>query len=128
MDKSIQLISIPNLLVALLPVLVVLFVLWKWQQGIKTSVWAVVRMVIQLILVGYVLTYIFESDSSWIVIGVLAVMLFSSSWIALRTLSDRRNELFLKALASIVVGGVAVLILITQGVLMLDPWYLPQYL
>ncbi|MEP2512342.1 MAG: ABC transporter permease, partial [Reichenbachiella sp.] len=86
MDKSIQLISIPNLLVALLPVLVVLFVLWKWQQGIKTSVWAVVRMVIQLILVGYVLTYIFESDSSWIVIGVLAVMLFSSSWIALRTL------------------------------------------
>ncbi|MEP2507721.1 MAG: ABC transporter permease, partial [Reichenbachiella sp.] len=36
--------------------------------------------------------------------------------------------LFLKALASIVVGAVAVLILITQGVLMLDPWYLPQYL
>lgn len=128
MDKSIQIISISNLLVAFVPVVAVLFVLWKWKQGVKTSVWAVVRMVIQLVLVGYVLTYIFESDSAWIVIGVLAVMLFSSSWIALRTLSNRRNELFLKALAAIVVGGVVVLLLITQGVLMLNPWYMPQYL
>lgn len=127
MDKSIQIISVPNLLIAMIPVLAVIFVLWKWRQGIKTSVWAVVRMVIQLVLVGYVLTYIFESNRAWIVIGVLAVMLFSSSWIALRTLSEKRNELFLKALASIVVGGVAVLFLITQGVLMLDPWYMPQY-
>lgn len=127
MDKSIQIISIPNLLIALIPVFAVIFVLWRWREGVKTSIWAVIRMVIQLVLVGYVLTYIFESDSAWIVIGVLAVMLFSSSWIALRTLSDRRKELFLKALVSIVVGGLAVLVLITQGVLMLDPWYLPQY-
>lgn len=128
MAKSIQIISIPNLMVALIPVIAVLFVLWQWRQGVKVSVWAVIRMAIQLILVGYVLTYIFESDSSWIVVGVLAVMLFSSSWIALRTLSSRRKELFFKAFASIVVGGVAVLFLITQGVLMLDPWYMPQYL
>ncbi|MDW3209118.1 MAG: ABC transporter permease [Reichenbachiella sp.] len=128
MDKSIQIISIPNLLVAFVPVVAVLFVLWKWKEGVKTSVWALVRMVIQLVLVGYVLTYIFESDSAWMVIGVLAVMLFSSSWIALRTLSTRRNELLLKALLAIIVGGLAVLVLITQGVLMLDPWYLPQYL
>lgn len=128
MDKSIQIISIPNLLVAFVPVVLVLIVLWKWQEGIKTSVWAVMRMVIQLVLVGYVLTYIFESDSAWVVIGVLAVMLFSSSWIALRTLADRRHELLFKALAAIVVGGLVVLLLITQGVLMLDPWYMPQYL
>lgn len=128
MDNPIHLISIPQLLVAFLPVIAVLIVLWKWQQGVKTSLWAVVRMVVQLILVGYVLTYIFESDSAWVVIGILAIMLFSSSWIALRTLSDRRNSLFLKVLLSIVVGGVTVLFLIAQGVLMLDPWYIPQYL
>ncbi|SMD36335.1 putative ABC transport system permease protein [Reichenbachiella faecimaris] len=128
MDNSLQIISIPNLLVAFVPVVAVLFVLWKWQQGIHTSLWAVVRMVIQLVMVGYVLTYIFESDNAWIVIGVLAVMLFSSSWIALRTLSDRRSELLMKALVAIVVGGVLVLLLISQGVLMLDPWYMPQYL
>ncbi|MEO9964694.1 MAG: ABC transporter permease [Reichenbachiella sp.] len=128
MKDSLHIISIPNLLVSLIPVLVVIFILFRWKQGIKTSLWAVGRMVIQLILVGYVLTFIFQSDNSWIVIGVLAVMLFSSSWIALRTLSDRRTELFFKTLASVAVGGVSVLILITQGVLMLDPWYLPQFL
>ncbi|MEP2274458.1 MAG: ABC transporter permease [Reichenbachiella sp.] len=128
MDKSIQIISIPNLLISFIPVLVVFYVLWKWKQGVKTSIWAIARMVIQLILVGYVLTYIFESDNAWIVMGVLSIMLFSSSWIALRTLSDKRSELIVKALVAIVVGGVAVLILISQGVLMLDPWYMPQYL
>lgn len=128
MDKSIQIIPIPNLLLALVPVVVVLFVLWKWNEGIRTSIWAMLRMLIQLILVGYVLTYIFESESAWMVVGVLAVMLFSSSWIALRTLGDQRNELLWKALVAIVVGGLSVLLLITQGVLLLDPWYLPQYL
>jgi putative ABC transport system permease protein len=128
MDKSIQIISIPNLLVAFVPVLVVLLILWRWRLGLKTSLWAVSRMVMQLVLVGYVLTYIFESDNAWIVVGVLAVMLFSSSWIALRTLSERRMELLFKALMAILVGGVSVLLLISQGVLMLDPWYLPQYL
>lgn len=128
MDKSIQIIPIPNLLLALVPVVVVLFVLWKWNEGIRTSIWAMLRMLMQLILVGYVLTYIFESESAWMVVGVLAVMLFSSSWIALRTLGDQRNELLWKALVAIVVGGLFVLLLITQGVLLLDPWYLPQYL
>ncbi|MFY0625042.1 MAG: ABC transporter permease [Reichenbachiella sp.] len=128
MDKSIQIISVPNLLVALIPVFMVLVVMWKWKQGLKTSIWAIFRMVVQLILIGYALTYIFESDNAWIVIGVLVVMLFSSSWIALRTLSDQRTQLYLKALASIVLGGLLVLLLISQGVLMLDPWYLPQYL
>ncbi|MFY0650996.1 MAG: ABC transporter permease [Cyclobacteriaceae bacterium] len=128
MGNSIETISVTNLLVAFIPVVVVIFILWKWQMEIKTSAWAFFRMLIQLILIGYVLTYIFEADQAWVVIGVLAVMLFSSSWIALRTLSEKRKELYLKAFVSIVIGGVSVLLLIAQGVLLLDPWYLPQYI
>jgi len=85
-------------------------------------------MLVQLFLIGYFLTFIFESDNAWIVIGVLAVMLFSSSWIGLRTLSKYRRKLYSKAFISILLGGGLVLALVTQGVLNLEPWYLPSYM
>lgn len=128
MNNSLQTISVAHLLLAFVPVIAVFVILWRWRQDVKTSVWAVCRMLIQLILIGYVLTFIFETENSYIVIAVLAVMLFSSSWIALRTLSEQRSALFSKALLSVAVGGGLVLILITQGVLMLEPWYLPKYM
>ncbi|MCP5098918.1 MAG: ABC transporter permease, partial [Chloroflexi bacterium] len=59
--------------------------------------------------------------------GVLTVMLFASSWIALRTVKIPRRELYLKSFCSISVGGGVILLLITQGVLNLQPWYLPSY-
>lgn len=128
MNNAIQTISLVNLALAFIPVAAVVFVLWKWQLDYKTSVYAVFRMLVQLLLIGYFLNYIFESDNAWIVVGVLAVMLFSSSWIALRTLSAHRKVLFIKAFWSILLGGGLVLMLVTQGVLNLDPWFLPSYM
>ena len=85
-------------------------------------------MLIQLLLIGYFLAYIFEADSSLIVIAVLIVMLFTSSWIALRTMKIPRKTLYLKSFLSISLSGLLILILITQGVLNLQPWYLPSYM
>ena len=85
-------------------------------------------MLIQLLLIGYVLAYIFEADNSLIIVAVLAVMLFSASWIALRTVTIARKPLYLKSLWSISLSGGVVLLLVTQGVLGLEPWYLPQYM
>jgi UDP-glucose/iron transport system permease protein len=85
-------------------------------------------MLVQLLLIGYVLSYIFEAHNSLIVIAVLAVMLFSSSWIALRTLKIPRKTLYLKSFLSISLSGSIILILITQIVLDLQPWFLPSYM
>ena len=127
MNSEIQNISLLNLAIAFVPVIVVIVIIWKWQLDYKTSLYAVFRMLIQLLMIGYFLTFIFESDSSWIVIAVLAVMLFSSSWIALRSV-DKKRVLYMSAFWSILIGGGLVLILVTQGVLGLDPWYLPSYM
>ena len=128
MNNAIQTISLVNLALTFIPVAVVVFIIWKWQLDYKTSVYAVFRMLVQLLLIGYFLNYIFESDNAWIVVAVLAVMLFSSSWIALRTLSAHRKVLYMKAFWSILMGGGLVLILVTQGVLNLEPWFLPSYM
>ncbi|SFV81324.1 YbbM seven transmembrane helix protein [hydrothermal vent metagenome] len=81
----------------------------------------------QLLLVGYFLSYIFESDSAWIVLGILSVMVFASSWIALGTIKDKRLILYKQTLVAITLGGGIIFIIITQGVLQIDKWYSPQY-
>ena len=128
MNHSVETIPVAHLALAFLPVLVVVIILYRWSLGSRTTLYAVARMLAQLILVGYVLTYIFESERASVVVGVLAVMLFASSWIALRPLKEKRRTCYAKALLAISAGGVATLLLVTQGVLMLQPWFAPRYL
>ena len=82
----------------------------------------------QLLLIGYFLSFIFESESSLVVLLVLSVMVFSSSWIALRTVEKQRLQLFRFALLSVVIGGGSTLVVISQLVLQLKPWFLPHYM
>ena len=128
MNNSIQTIPLANLALAFIPVIVVVVIIWKWNLGYKNAIYAVARMLLQLLLIGYFLAYIFEADRAWIVVAVLAVMLFSSSWIALRTVKISRKSLYLKSFASVALSGIVILLLITQGVLALEPWYLPSYM
>lgn len=128
MNSSIQTIPLVNLALAFIPVVVVVIIIWKWKLGYRDSIYAVSRMLIQLLLIGYFLTYIFESDSATIVVAILVVMLLASSWIAMRTIKIPLKTLYLKSFASILLGGGIILVLITQGVLHLQPWYLPSYM
>ena len=121
-------IPLSNLAIAFIPVFVVLIIIWRWNIGLKSSLYAICRMIIQLLLIGYVLTYIFETNSNYVVIAVLSIMLLSASWISLRTTSLPRKILFINAVSAMVIGGVTVLIIMTQAVLMIDPWYSPSYL
>ena len=120
-------IPLVNLSIAFLPALVVIFVLFKWSLGASNAIYALARMLSQLLLVGYFLAYIFESDSAWIVLGILSVMVFASSWIALGTIKDKRLVLYKQTLVAITLGGGIIFIIITQGVLQIDKWYSPQY-
>ena len=120
-------IPLVNLSIAFIPALVVVFVLFKWSLGASNAMYGLVRMLGQLLLVGYFLAYIFESDSAWIVLGILSVMVFASSWIALGTIKDKRLILYKQTLVAITLGGGIIFIIITQGVLQIDKWYSPQY-
>jgi len=126
MNHTIQTISLAHLSIAFIPVLIGIVIIAKWSLDPANALYAVVRMLLQLLLVGYFLAYIFGSDNAVVVLLILVVMLFSASWIALRTIEGKRRDLFKHALLAISIGGGTTLILITQGVLNLQPWYLPQ--
>ncbi len=127
MSDTLDPISIPNLMIGFIPALIVVGIFYGWSMKVGTSIYAIFRMLLQLLLIGYVLTFIFESDRFSVVLAVLTVMLFTASWISLRPLQQRNGSVYLKSLVSIGIGGVLTLILVTQGVLELEPWYRPQF-
>ena len=128
MDESITFIPFSRLLIIFIPVGLVTIILHSWYLEWKNSLYAVTRMLGQLIMIGYFLSYIFSSSNSLIILFILIFMVFIASWIALGTVSKERHDLFKSAFISIMIGGGATLILVTQLVLELDPWYMPRYM
>ena len=121
-----QTIAIGNLALAFIPAVIVIAYMFHTRRGHMMSLYALARMVIQLVLIGYVLIYIFESEQPAVVLATLGVMMLAASYIALRTVAPKRKALFGKALLSIAIGGGGTLALVTQGVLQVDPWYEPS--
>jgi putative ABC transport system permease protein len=122
----VQTIPVANLALMLLPAMAVVLVLWRWSSDAKTPSYALARMIIQLCLIGYLLTFIFKTEQWPLVLGVLSIMLLVSSWIALRSVPDRRKELYFKALVATLIVNVSLLVLVTQFVLLSDPWFAPS--
>jgi len=112
----------------MIPVAVVIVIYMRWTQDKTTLFYALFRMLIQLMLIGYVLTYIFDANSPYLVVLILSIMLIAASVIALRPVQKRRNSLYLYAFIAILVGGVFTLIMVVFGVLDLNPWYEPRFL
>lgn len=128
MDKSFLVISPFDVFLSVIPVFIVIGIYIKWALEYKNIIYAITRMLVQLIIVGYFLAYIFAANTSWIVLAVISVMIFFSSWISLRTVQKLRLKLLSKSLSAILLGAGLTLIFITQIVFQLDPWYQPRYM
>ena len=128
MNTSIYNISLLNLFWVMIPVAVVIVIYMRWTQDKATIFYALFRMLIQLMLIGYVLVYIFSSDSPYLVVLILGVMLIAASIISMRPLQKQHKSLYLYAFSSIFVGGIFTLMMVVFGVLDLHPWYEPRYL
>lgn len=126
MDSPVESIPLPNLVVSLVPVAVVLVIFRRWALDAGAALFAVGRMVIQLLLVGYVLAFVFGASHPPIVLGTLTLMLAAASWIALRPLGRVQPTVYGQVLLSIAVGGILTLILVTQAVLVVEIWYEPR--
>jgi len=115
-----------NLALAFFPVAIVAIIMLRWSLDARTGMFAIVRMLIQLALVGYLLNWIFSTHSSLVIVGLLSIMLIAASWIAMRALQERQWQDFGRALLAIGIGGCLTLALITSLVLEVQPWYSPR--
>lgn len=119
-------IPLEYLALSFLPVIAVVAIMQRWSLATRPTGIALVRMVIQLLAVGYVLAYVFDTENVAIVFAVLATMLTAATWISLSPLPEVRRALFGKAFWAIAFGGIITLALVTQGVLRIEPWFAPR--
>ena len=88
MGASVSAISNLSLVLAFLPTLIVIAIMYYWRAGGGTAVSATLRMLVQLLLIGYVLAYIFDADHWGVIAAVLLGMLVAASWMAVRTVES----------------------------------------
>lgn len=127
MESPVITLSLGQLALAFIPVFITLVILVRWSYGARNALYALARMGVQLLVIGYVLAWIFGAQSGVMILLVVLVMMSASAWIAVGTVPEQRRQLLLFAWLSIAIGGGLTLALITQVVLQVEPWFMPRY-
>lgn len=122
-----QIIPISHLLYMLIPLCFVAYFYIKWVGKKYEIFYATFRMVAQLLLIGYVLTYIFASKSSLMTLLVVIVMISAASFITLRNITCKSKKMYQIIFFSIFLGGTMNLLLVIFFVLDLDSFNEPRY-
>lgn len=120
-------IELVNILYALLPLVALGIYYAKVVGNTKEIAYATARMLLQLLLIGYVLIYIFENDNVVFGFIILFIMVLMSSLIILRNIEQKSWLLFVCIFISIAIGGSINLVLVVEFVLELERFYEPRY-
>jgi len=110
-------IEILHLLYLLLPVTVVGYVYYRWVGHATEIAYASLRMILQLLLIGYLLSYLFGTENSWMTLLIVIVMITAASMITLRNISIKDMITYRNIFLSILIGGSINLILVLYFVL-----------
>ena len=121
-----QTIPILELSIIFIPTAFLLVVMFRWQLKAFTGLYANVRMLLQLLLVGYFLTYVFETNQPLVIVLLIALMIAVSAWIALRSSKDKSVKTYFIFLIAIGLPGLLLLGLVTQFVLQVQKWFEPS--
>ena len=121
-----QTIPILELSIIFIPTAFLLVVMFRWQLKAFTGLYANVRMLLQLLLVGYFLTYVFETNQPLVIVLLIALMIAVSAWITLRSSKDKSVKTYFIFLIAIGFPGLILLGLVTQFVLQVQKWFEPS--
>ena len=125
--QQISFIPLANLMLGFIPVIILIGIMYFWGLKISNSIYANFRMLIQLLLIGYILTFIFETDEPIIITLVVLFMILMSAWIAMRPLKESGIYPFIVIFLSLALSGLAVLFLISQFIVDLPRWFEPSF-
>jgi UDP-glucose/iron transport system permease protein len=102
--------------------------LWLRLGLEKRLLIASIRTVVQLLLLGMVLRFVFEPRSHWLLAVIVAVMLLAASHAAVQRSESRFPGLTLLALVSLAVSAMLTTIVVTGLIIGVEPWYEPRYM
>jgi len=85
------------------------------------------RTFLQLFVMGYALTFIFNFRNPLLVFSIYAVMISFAAWIVRDRIKEKAVSYFPPTLFSMLVSYSVVTALVTGVVIRSDPWWSPQY-
>ena len=122
-------ISYGQLALAVLLILINIALSVGLRLGLERRLWiASLRMVVQLLLVGYILEWVFAlQNPGWVILVALAMTLMAGFSAVDRT-RRRFRSIYWNSFISVLVAAFLVTGLTTSGIIQVKPWYDPQYL
>ena len=115
-----------GILVALVGVAIALSAWQKIGLEFKFAI-AAGRSIVQLLILGYVLDFIFALNNIWAVVGILAVMLTVSAIVTRNGISKKIPLLLPLLWISMFTSTSVVLLYVNFLIIQPEPWYAPQY-
>ncbi len=102
----------------------------RWQSLglVKDFVIGAIRTIVQLVLVGYILVYIFAVDRWYLTLTALLLMLTVATLAASRRKKKASRELPWITASAMLIGSAFTLIYVTTLVVRVRPWHDPRYL
>jgi putative ABC transport system permease protein len=94
----------------------------------KSLALAAVRTVVQLLLIGYALKYVFVLRSPLLILGLVLLMVVAAGRAALGRSQYTYSDAFVHSFISLAVSGLLTAFVVTATVIQVHPWYRPQYL
>jgi len=88
---------------------------------------AALRTVVQLLLVGYVLVFVFGADTPWLVLAALMVMTIAAGRAAVQRSRRTFRGVYVQTFITLLLTGTVTIVVVTQVVIEIKPWYEPQY-
>jgi putative ABC transport system permease protein len=95
---------------------------------LEKQLWiASIRMMVQLLLIGYILNWIFTLQSAWPVLGVTLIMTTLAGQSAVDRTKRRYPGMFWNSIVSIFASSALMIGIIVTSIIRVEPWYSPQY-
>ncbi len=88
---------------------------------------ASLRTYLQLIALGFILNWIFATNTAWIVSGIFLLMMLMTVQILLKRVKPKPPSLYLSTFIAIFISSTVVTFSVTGLIIHVEPWYNPRY-
>ena len=85
------------------------------------------RTIIQLLLVGYILDYVFKIDNPWLIALVVMIMVGAATRESVKRPTKTFKGIHKHAFFTLLFCGIITVAVVTQVIVGVDVWYQPQY-
>lgn len=105
-------------------ILVVIAIVISYREKLKLEkelIIAIIRMIVQLVVVGFLLQGIFQVDDHWLTLTMMLVMILNASWNAAQRGKGLRHAFLNSLIAILTTSTVTISVLVLSGSLKFTP-------